>query len=101
MNMNNQQRVWQVVSQIPVGFVASYGQVAEQAGLPGAARFVGQVLRQLPRSSQLPWQRVVNSQRKISFPAESPAYRRQKQRLLDEGVVFEGERIAAQHFCWL
>ena len=40
--------VFHVVSEIPPGKVATYGQVAELAGLPGAARFVGFALRNLP-----------------------------------------------------
>ncbi|WP_235015476.1 MGMT family protein [Oceanicoccus sp. KOV_DT_Chl] len=99
-SMNNQQRIWQVVSQIPAGYVASYGQVAAQAGLPKAARLVGNVLRQLPDDSKLPWHRVVNAQRKISFPQLSDAYQHQKQRLLAEGISFNGEVIAKQHCYW-
>jgi methylated-DNA-protein-cysteine methyltransferase-like protein len=39
--------------------VATYGQVAELAGLPGAARVVGAALRASPAELGLPWQRVV------------------------------------------
>ncbi|ARN72863.1 MGMT family protein [Oceanicoccus sagamiensis] len=100
MSQSNQQRIWQVVSQIPKGKIASYGQVAAQAGIPQAARLVGNVLRKLPEGSKLPWHRVVNSQRKISFPIGSPAYQEQRQRLLAEGVVFNKETIAINHLAW-
>lgn len=100
MNQNNQQRIWQVVSQIPEGKIASYGQVAAQAGIPQAARLVGNVLRKLPEDSNLPWHRVVNGQRKISFPIGSLAYQQQRQRLLSEGVTFSKEKIAANHLAW-
>ncbi len=100
MSDTNQQRIWQVVSQIPEGKIASYGQVAAQAGIPQAARLVGNVLRKLPEGSNLPWHRVVNSQRKISFPVGSPSYQEQKQRLLSEGVVFNKEKIASNHIAW-
>ncbi|MCP3906717.1 MAG: methylated-DNA--[protein]-cysteine S-methyltransferase [Oceanicoccus sp.] len=100
MTESNQQRIWQVVSQIPEGKIASYGQVAAQAGIPQAARLVGNVLRKLPEGSNLPWHRVVNSQRKISFPIGSPAYQEQKQRLLLEGIVFNKEKIAINHLAW-
>lgn len=98
MTSSNQQRIWQVVSQIPEGKVASYGQVAQQAGMPQAARRVGNVLRQLPEGSKLPWHRVVNSQGKISLPLGSPAHVEQKQRLIQEGVVFHKEKIKRCYF---
>ena len=46
--------VFHVVSEIPLGKVATYAQVAELAGLPGAARFVGFTLKNLPKNSKLP-----------------------------------------------
>ena len=97
---NNRERIWQVVNQIPKGSVASYGQVASLAGLPGAARLVGNVLRQLPPGSQLPWHRVVNSQGRISLPAGSPGYREQRARLIDEGVIFKGDRVSLAQCRW-
>lgn len=94
------ERIWRVVHAIPRGKVASYGQVAERAGLPRAARLVGRVLSQLPQGSKLPWHRVVNSQRRISFPFGSDPYREQRERLLAEGVVFNGLSIARACFEW-
>jgi methylated-DNA-protein-cysteine methyltransferase-like protein len=90
---SNQMRIWQVVSQIPKGKVASYKLVAQQAGIPQAARLVGNVLRKLPKDTELPWHRVVNSQGKISLLANSFAYQQQKQRLLAEGIEFNKEKI--------
>jgi methylated-DNA-protein-cysteine methyltransferase-like protein len=58
------------------------------------------VLKKLPANSGLPWHRVVNSQRTLSLPADSPAYRQQKQRLLAEGIEFNKEKIARHCFAW-
>ena len=80
-------KIWEVVGTIPRGKVASYGQVARMAGLPGRARLVGTALKQLPDDSQVPWHRVINAAGKISFPPTSPDWERQHQRLLDEGVI--------------
>ncbi len=80
-------KIWQVVSTIPRGKVASYGQVARMAGMPGRARLVGAALKQLPDNSPVPWHRVINASGKISFPPTSPEWERQHQRLLDEGVI--------------
>ncbi len=80
--------VWQVVQGIPRGCVLSYGEVSRLAGSGGSARRVSQAMRRAPRGMKLPWHRVINSQGKISFPADSPEYRRQLSLLEDEGVVF-------------
>jgi len=48
------QRIWQVVMLIPPGTVATYGDIARQAGLPGAARRVGRALRGLPEDTRIP-----------------------------------------------
>ena len=45
-------------------------------------------MRRAPRGMTLPWHRVVNAQGKISFPADSPGFQRQKDLLEEEGVVF-------------
>ena len=81
-------RVWQVVMDIPRGCVLTYGEVARLAGTGGSARRVGQALGRAPRGMKLPWHRVINSQGKISFPADSPAFKQQKSLLEKEGVVF-------------
>ncbi len=90
--------VWQVVEDIPPGHVLTYGEVARLAGMRRAARRVGQAMRRAPRNRKLPWHRVVNAQGRISFPADSQGYRRQKQRLQDEGVVFIDGRIDLERY---
>lgn len=95
------ERIWQVVYQIPAGRVASYGQVAALAGLPGRARLVGHTLKNLPNPTSLPWHRVCNAQGRLSLPQTSESYAQQKQRLEDEGVVFVNGRIALSRFGWL
>ncbi len=53
------ERIYQVVRAIPRGRVLTYGQVAELAGMPGAARVAGAAMRASVPSQRLPWQRVV------------------------------------------
>ena len=93
-----EERIWRVVADIPPGSVASYGQVAELAGIPGGARRVGRCLSRLPAETRLPWHRVVNAAGGISLPGT--AGRRQRQRLLDEGVAFEGDRVNLHRGRW-
>ena len=58
-NSNPQQelaeKVFTVIGSIPFGKVASYGQIASLAGYPKHARKVGQLLKNLPQGSTLPW----------------------------------------------
>ena len=92
-NQASLEAIWQVVSHIPPGQVASYGDVARRAGLPGKARLVGYALSKLPADSRIPWHRVINAQRRLSFPPDSEPYETQKHRLLQEGVTFRGLRV--------
>ena len=88
------------VRSIPKGTVATYGQVADMAGLPRRARLVGKVLRELPNGSDVPWYRVITAAGVIAFPLGSDAHRRQAARLRDEGVVVVQGRIALRRFRW-
>ena len=81
------QKVELVVSQIPVGKVMTYGQVAQCIG-EGTARLVGMALSSLPRGSSIPWHRVVNAKGGISPRANPQSSLDQIQRLLDEGLQF-------------
>lgn len=99
--LSNKEKIWQIVYQIPKGKVSSYGQVARLAGLPGYARYVGHVMKNLPEGTKLPWHRVANSQGKLSFPKDSREYQTQKKRLEDEGVVFVNGRFSLKKFGWI
>ncbi len=94
-----QARLFQVIHTIPKGKVATYGQVAELAGLPRAARLVGNTLKNLPKGSKLPWHRVVNTSGKISLPMDGNGSVQQN-RLEKEGVVFLNGKINLRHFLW-
>lgn len=85
--------IWNIIENLPSGRVASYGQIALMAGLPGRARLVGRALRESPENRPLPWHRVLGANGRSAFPVDSPAYLEQRGRLLAEGVVFQGERV--------
>ncbi len=96
------QKIWQVVMMIPPGKVATYGDVAQQAGLPGAARRVGRALRGLPEGTRIPWHRVINSQGDIVVPGGDAARALQREKLEAEGVEFRSaNRLALQQYRWL
>jgi methylated-DNA-protein-cysteine methyltransferase-like protein len=95
------QAIWLTVCAIPEGCIATYGDVAERAGLPGAARRVGAALRKLPRGSEVPWYRVVNAQGRSSLPPGRNGADRQLALLADEGVILgSGGRATLERYRW-
>ncbi len=85
---------------IPTGKVATYGQIAAQAGNPRAARQVARILHSCSRKDSLPWHRVVNQHGRISL-RQSQGYEVQQALLEREGVVFtENSRIDLTRFLW-
>lgn len=97
---HNKQQVYQVLSSIPFGKVTSYGAVARLSGLGRGARFVGYVLRNLPKGSTLPWHRVLNSQGKISLPEDSPSFKKQIARLKEEGILVKSGKVDLKQHLW-
>lgn len=53
-------KVYEIVARIPVGKVATYGQIAAMLGNPRGARTVGWAMQAAPEKSKLPCHRVVN-----------------------------------------
>lgn len=94
------QKIWQVVLAIPPGKVASYGQVAEMAGLGRQARYIGRALGKLPKGHSVPWYRVIRSNGQIAFPEGSGIYREQVGLLQAEGVEVVNGRVAMRLFRW-
>lgn len=94
--------IYAVVGRIPEGRVATYGQVAGLAGLPGRARLVGYALSALSGRSTIPWHRVVNAQGRISSRScGSDADMEQRLRLEHEGVSFDASgRIPLERYLW-
>ncbi len=93
--------IYRIVSLIPRGRVATYGQVARLAGMPGHARLVGYALSALVDKS-VPWQRVVNARGEISLRSGgSPAENEQRLRLEAEDVEFDAHgRIPLDRYLW-
>jgi len=81
--------IWDVVRRIPRGRVASYGQVADLAGLAGHARLAGYALH-ASAADALPWHRVVNAEGRLSLArTDAAAGMTQRMRLEREGVRFD------------
>ncbi|KPJ92644.1 MAG: methyltransferase [Gemmatimonas sp. SG8_17] len=95
------ERIYAVVRRIPKGRVATYGQVAAIAGLPGHARQVGYALNRLPDDSDVPWHRVINAKGEVSLRSQ-PGYGLLQRALLEaEGVPFGlTGRVVLERFLW-
>lgn len=99
------EQVWQLARQIPRGVVATYGQLAQLIPAPAgidpdeyrafSPRWVGSAMAACP--SDVPWQRVINSQGKIS---QRPGAEKQRQLLEAEGVLFVKDKIDLKAYQW-
>ena len=99
------QRVWALVRQVPRGKVATYGQIALMLPPPNSVdlesykafgpRWVGGAMAACP--DDVPWQRVINSQGKIS---ERPGAEKQRMLLEGEGVVFVKDKVDLKKYGW-
>lgn len=99
------EQVWQLARQIPPGRVATYGQLAQMIPCPTGvepdayaafgARWVGTAMAACP--ADVPWQRVINSQGKISQRAGA-----EKQRILleNEGILFVRDKVNLKAYQW-
>ena len=96
LSLDLKRSIWQVVASIPVGRVATYGQIASMAGQPGRARWVGRLLSELPQATTLPWNRVVNASGQITNPHALV----QIQRLALEGIKVNNARLSLKQHQW-
>ena len=95
------EEIYAVVRRIPRGRVATYGQIAELAGLAGHARQVGYAMAALPSASAVPWQRVINAAGMVSRRKMPGAELSQRQLLEREGVKFDAKgRVNLKKVRW-
>ena len=93
-------RIYAIVRQIPDGKVATYGQIARIVG-GCSAQMIGFALAALRPGSDVPWQRVINRQGKISLRAGGFGSI-QQQLLEEEGVEFDEQgRTDFEKFGWI
>lgn len=103
---NFYEQVYAVVRRIPRGKVTSYGRIAKMLGRPRAARAVGYALNalkdeQLSAAKKVPWQRVINSQGRISIVNREHGAQEQAARLREEGVeVGPDLRVDLSVYLW-
>lgn len=90
-------RVYDIVRQVPSGRVTTYGDVAQLVGQGCDARVVGYAMAACP--DDIPWQRVINAQGKISLQGDNAA--KQRLRLEAEGITFDPRgKIDLKRYRW-
>ncbi|MEO6688293.1 MAG: MGMT family protein [Dokdonella sp.] len=92
--------ILRAIKSIPCGCVASYGEIADRAGLPRRARLVGRVLRESPAGAGLPWYRVLRADGRIAFPPGSRGFREQVRQLAGEGILVNKGRVDFARHGW-
>jgi len=103
--------VWLIAAQVPLGSVTTFGQIASMFKYPAdfdaeefsrfAPYWVGQAMNMARIEDDLPWQRVINGQGKISLPSESKGAAIQRERLEQEGIEFDSrDRVDLQRYGW-
>jgi methylated-DNA-protein-cysteine methyltransferase related protein len=97
------EKICAVVRRIPLGWVATYGQVAAMAGMPRRARLVGRVLQHLDPTTKIPWHRVVNAKGEVSYSLSRNGGDILQRRLLEkEGIRFDNKnRLDLERCRWL
>jgi methylated-DNA-protein-cysteine methyltransferase-like protein len=97
--------IYAVVRRIPRGRVATYGQVAELAGIPGGARVAGAAMKVSSSAGRLPWQRVIGKagRNRGRIAIHDPVGAAVQRQLLDEEGVSIGETglVALDRYGWL
>lgn len=99
------EQVWNLVRQVPHGKVVTYGQIAQMLPPPVgielqeykafSPRWVGGAMAACP--GDVPWQRVINSQGKISERANA---QKQRQLLEEEGILFVKDKVNLKVYQW-
>lgn len=79
------EKVLNLIKNIPEGKVMTYGQIAQLAGSPRAARQVVRILHSMSRTHPLPWHRVINRKGEIAIQSDD-GFHEQKLLLQMEGV---------------
>lgn len=98
--LQRHEKIYRTIRDIPHGCVASYGQIADIAGIGRGARQVGYALRQLAAGHDVPWYRVITASGKIAFETGSDAFNEQSKRLMMEDIAILNGRVDMKKYRW-
>lgn len=94
------QKVYERAAKIPEGKVLTYGQLAQMAGSPRAARAVGMCMSKNRDTKAVPCHRVVAADGRLTGYSMGEGVKTKKEMLMKEGVVFEGEKVNLEISQW-
>ncbi|MEL7332416.1 MAG: MGMT family protein [Cyanobacteria bacterium J06560_2] len=95
-------RIYEIVKLIPYGKIATYGQIADLAGLIGKPRVVGYALyRVVATDAEIPWHRVINAKGEVSRSSLRDGNDDLQQTLLEaEGIIFKSRKLDLNRYRW-
>ena len=94
------EQIYDIVKRIPAGSVTSYGRIARMVKCN--PRQVGYAMAAIPDGMDVPWHRVINSRGEISPRKEGGSDHYQREKLLEEGVVFDSRgRVSFDQYGWI
>ena len=93
-------RIYEAVKRIPYGKVATYAQVAEEAGDRKMARAVGNALHKNPDPENIPCYRVVNAKGELSGEFAFGGPGRQAELLMAEGIRVADGKVDLSIYRW-
>lgn len=96
----NYGKIFKTINLIPKGKVASYGQIADLAGLPGRARLVGKSLACVPDGMAVNWHRVICANGKLAFAPGSSQALKQTFLLQSENVAVFNNGVKMKEYRW-
>jgi len=100
MESSFKEQVYQLTRQIPLGKVATYGQLAKLAGHPKAARAIGMFMATNPDAPHMPCHRVVAGDGQLTGYSAGDGLATKKVMLLGEGVEFKGAKVDLSRSLW-
>jgi methylated-DNA-protein-cysteine methyltransferase related protein len=103
MATNRYTQIYDIVRKIPKGQVATYGQIAELAGLGGKPRVVGYALFNIQDpTTDIPWHRVINAKGEVSYsPFRDGMDHLQRSLLEGEGITFTQQgKVNLRQYRW-
>lgn len=90
-------QVYGTVRKIPLGQVTTYGEIAKHLGLKDA-RVIGWALH-ANKNPQIPCHRVVNKEGRLARNYAFGGWKKQKEKLLEEGISFKSESNVDLNLC--
>jgi len=94
-------KVYDLAKKIPQGKVATYGQLAELAGSPGAARAVGMCMKTNEHPEIIPCYKVVASDGSLTGYSVGKGIITKKEKLLHDGVKFKSDKVDLKASQWI